>query len=394
MKKRDELLAKHPYKIWKGSDGNWHTYLPDSVKGRVPRKRSTEKALKDMIVEYWKEQEENPTVGEIYKEWVESKLERGEIQKATRDRYNRQYDECFETFGKRRIKNITELEIEDFLTGSIAKHKMTQKAYSNLRTLIYGIFKRAKKRKLITFSITELVADAEISRKSFRKVIKEDNELVFDEEETAKMNEYFRSVKLDIIDLGILLLFKTGLRPGELAGLKKCDVEDNIIKVRRTEIRYKGESGKDVFEVRDFPKTDAGIRDVIVPKNSLWILDEISKKNPFGDFFFELDGKRVPTFTFSKRLAQICEQQDVRRKSLNKIRKTYGSILIDSKVDESTIISQMGHTQIDTTKKYYYKDRKSVKRKAEILDMALAEQPYLGINGYQAEMNKNIEKVQ
>ena len=92
-----------------------------------------------------------------------------------------------------------------------------------------------------------------------------------------------------------------------------------------------------------------------------------------GDFFFELDGKRVPTFTFSKRLAQICEQQDVRRKSLNKIRKTYGSILIDSKVDESTIISQMGHTQIDTTKKYYYKDRKSVKRKAEILDMALAE---------------------
>ena len=25
MNKRKELLDKHPYKIWHGTDGNWHT---------------------------------------------------------------------------------------------------------------------------------------------------------------------------------------------------------------------------------------------------------------------------------------------------------------------------------------------------------------------------------
>ena len=32
--KREELLKKHPYKIWQGKDGKWYTYLPDEGKGR------------------------------------------------------------------------------------------------------------------------------------------------------------------------------------------------------------------------------------------------------------------------------------------------------------------------------------------------------------------------
>ena len=36
--KNKELLEKHSYKIWLGSDGNWHTYLPDDEKGRIPKK--------------------------------------------------------------------------------------------------------------------------------------------------------------------------------------------------------------------------------------------------------------------------------------------------------------------------------------------------------------------
>ena len=26
MNKREEILKKHPYSIWLGSDGKWHTY--------------------------------------------------------------------------------------------------------------------------------------------------------------------------------------------------------------------------------------------------------------------------------------------------------------------------------------------------------------------------------
>jgi hypothetical protein len=44
--KRDELLKKHPYKIWQGKDGKWYTYLPDDKKGRVKKKKVQRKRLR------------------------------------------------------------------------------------------------------------------------------------------------------------------------------------------------------------------------------------------------------------------------------------------------------------------------------------------------------------
>ena len=56
------------------------------------------------------------------------------------------------------------------------------------------------------------------------------------------------------------------------------------------------------------------------------------------------------------------------KKSLNKIRKTYGTILLDNGVEESLVIAQMGHTDIKTTKRYYYRNRKSLQQKSEVID--------------------------
>ena len=55
----------------------------------------------------------------------------------------------------------------------------------------------------------------------------------------------------------------------------------------------------------------------------------------------------------------LCKNINVKRKSPHKVRKTYGTILIDSNVPESIVISQMGHTDIKTTKGHYYKNRRN-----------------------------------
>ena len=80
------------------------------------------------------------------------------------------------------------------------------------------------------------------------------------------------------------------------------------------------------------------------------------------------NGKRIRTYSFTWRLKSICQKLDIPVRSLNKIRKTYGTILLDSGAEESFIISQMGHTDIKTTKNYYYKDRKSMRQKIEAID--------------------------
>ena len=104
MQRNEELLSKHPYKIWEGKDGKWYSYFPDKEKGRVLKKRNTEELIKDEIIAFWKKQESNPTISDIYSEWINGKVQREEITKATRDRYNRQYEQCFLDFGKHKIK--------------------------------------------------------------------------------------------------------------------------------------------------------------------------------------------------------------------------------------------------------------------------------------------------
>lgn len=76
MNKRKELLDKHPYKIWEGKDGKWHTYFPDPIKGRIPKRRGTEKEIEDLIIDYW-ENESNNTFKSRYKVWVDRQVKLG-----------------------------------------------------------------------------------------------------------------------------------------------------------------------------------------------------------------------------------------------------------------------------------------------------------------------------
>lgn len=367
MQRNEELLSKHPYKIWEGKDGKWYSYFPDKEKGRVLRKRNTEELIKDEIIAYWKKQESNPTISDIYSEWINGKVQREEITKATRDRYNRQYEQCFLDFGKHKIKSISEYDIEEFVLDTIYNCKLTQKGFSNLRTLILGIFKLARRKRLVSFSISELMNDMDISKKLFRRNVKSDDEQVFTTDELPKVLDYLKE-NPDIVNLGIFLLFKTGLRIGELAALKKTDITQNVIHISKTEIHYNDGAGNVIYEVRDSPKTEAGIRDVVVPDSGIRILNRIRLLNPFGEYLFERRGKRIRTYVFREKLRNICRKLDITMKSPHKIRKTYGSILIDNNVQESLVINQMGHTDIKTTKKHYYRNRMNYTEKKNIIN--------------------------
>lgn len=91
LNKRKELIEKHPYSIWKGKEGLWHTYLPDAEKKRIHKRSSTRQGIEDIVVDYWKEQMENPTVKDVYEQWITGKLSREEISVATKNRYDRNF---------------------------------------------------------------------------------------------------------------------------------------------------------------------------------------------------------------------------------------------------------------------------------------------------------------
>lgn len=372
MRRNDKFLQMHNYKIWQTKNGDWMTYLPDEKKGRVQKRRKTEKEIKDLVIAYYRGIEENPTVNRLFKEWLDRRIKNGEIEEATYTRYDADYKRCFT--GKKldhmHVKSVTYIDIEDFIKECIREKKMSRKAYSNLRTLVYGIFRYAKKKQLIDWNIRDVIEQIDFSKKEFVRVKHDDSELVFSESEENKLLSLMKS-DLSLLNLGLLLVFKTGMRIGELSALKPSDIHENRIHVQRTETSYRDrDTGKRICTVKDTTKTDAGDRLVIVPDDALWILKRIQIQCSSSEWLFYRDGRRITERCFRNKLYRLCKNAGVVKKSPHKIRKTYGTKLLDARVPDSLIMEMMGHTNINVAKKHYYVNRYNDSEKSDMINAA------------------------
>lgn len=365
MKKREELLSMHTFNIWQGKNGKWYTYLPDKEKGRIQRERTTKKAIEDVVVSFWKEAAENPTIEEVFNEWNDRRLKLNKIKQSTHSRNQQIFKRHFTGLNSKRIKTLLPEEIEDFLEEEIADKGLSAKAFSNLKSITRGFLKHAKRHKLISYNVEEIFDELDVSEKNFQKNHKEDAEEVFTEEELSKVIDYLTE-NPNMYNLGFLLMFVTGLRVGELTTLKWKDYNGMSVKVGRSETRYKDAAGKLVYEVSE-PKTEAGYRTVVIPRDYIWIMERLRAINPFTEYIFSERGERVHTYCFRNRLKTVCQKTGCIIKSPHKIRKTYGSILLDNNIDNRLIIGQMGHTNILCTENYYHRNRRNEEKKQQII---------------------------
>ena len=362
MVKRQEYLEKHPYKIYQNNNGRWCTSLP----GRKRIQSKFKESLEDVLIQYYKEAENNPTVCDIFRQWNDRRLELGKIKASTATRFDHDFDKYFAKFGEKRIRSLTPGDISDFLEEQLTKYKLTRKAFANLKTLTKGIFKRAKKLNLFPYSVEAIFQDLDVSDREFKTSAVDDSREIFYDDELELIQSYCKEHLDDLSCLGVLLLFATGLRVGELVTLKFCDILQGEIYVHRTETQYR-KDGKNYFEVSEYPKTPAGVRRVIVPDSYLWILDKF-KGDPSDYIFIGMHGKRMHTNQIRKRLYQICKKIDIPVRSPHKLRKTYGTILLDNHVDSKVIERQMGHVDISTTELHYHRDRKRTQQKRDIIN--------------------------
>ena len=101
------------------------------------------------------------------------------------------------------------------------------------------------------------------------------------------------------------------------------------------------------------------------------IIRQLRRINTFGEYIFTKNGEVIKKDRFNDYLYLACEKTGTPRMSMHKIRKTYGTMLINSGADDSTIQEQMGHSDITTTRKYYYFSNKGQEEKAEQVKKAI-----------------------
>jgi len=361
------LLNMHPYKIWQGKNGDWYTYFEDVHKGRKLKKRKNRSDLEKDIIDHYNDCSGNPTIAELFTEWNDRRLELGMIAPSTYDRYIRDFNRHYKDFGKRKIKSVSKREYVEFLEEQVAQYKLDSKAFCNLKTITRGFFKRALVRDIVDYSAEEIFCRLDLGKNSFKHKFKEDYQEVFNDTEMSVMLGYIEE-NLEPTNIAIGLMFITGLRVGELVALRNEDLGDFYINVRGTETRYRNENGKSAYTVKDSTKTNAGIRTIPIPSKYKWLLDKAKELNPSGEYvFLNTKGERMTGNSVRTRLKTLCKKLDIYNKSPNKIRKTYGSILLDNKVDDRFVKDLMGHTVILTTETHYHRNRKSLTIKQEIL---------------------------
>ena len=360
---KQSILEMHSQKVWQGNNGYWYTYIKDFKGERRLVKKKTREELDDAIVSYYRNGVEKPTLKDLFNGWIKMKEEYGELKKQSITRYSDNFQEFYGKVTDRIVKNITDVWLEEYMKKRLVELNPPLRTWNNVKTITRGMFKWGRKRGMVSININDFFNELEISKKVLRKKDIDDSSQVFTDEETSRILEVCKETG-DLASLGIELAAYTGLRAGELVSLKYSDFNEDTLNVCRTEVCYR-EDGKTVYKIQEATKGRDGFRTVILSPEAIDVFKRLkAKRDSITDYIFY---DRMHKGAFTNRLYRICEKLNIPKRSLHKLRKTYATKLIDANIPESIITSQIGHTDIKTTRSHYYYDNYDLDEKRKIL---------------------------
>lgn len=300
-------------------------------------------------------------IKETFANWQAYRLARLKITPQTADRLDDDYKRFLagSTIEHREPAAITREDLWDFCDEIFATHKLKARAWVNFKGMINGIFDYAR-RSTSTVIDTKLafrdyvVPSSRLVVPNRRKTRADIRANVFLPDDIERIQDEL-STSSDPLDIGIRLLFLTGLRVCELSALKPEDVDGDILTIQRMERRHK-ESGHYVWTIEDCTKANAGARDVVLIDEAKDLIGSLDS----GEYLFERNGRRLRGQYFSRKLRDLCRKVGVSTKSCHAIRKTYCSQLLNAGIPLAEVQHLLGHLSPQTTLSHYYYNTDSI----------------------------------
>lgn len=367
---KKNVIDNHPYEIstiMKHGEEYFLTYVFDDTKKNNRRQISakTMQNLENKIYnDYLKKQVR--TFESVFEEWYKTDYKK-KVSKTTYPRTKTDYNRFLKDtkFGKKSISKISTLDVEDFIHTAIIDFELKEQGFKNLKSLLNGVFKYAKKKKYITENPIDLAEFSTTNIVKPKKQYKED--VVFTNEERDLIKKEIQTDTANYknsVPFAILLSFQLGLRVSELIALKWTDIKKNTIHIQRQEICYtlEDENGKQtIHEVVDYTKTEESDRILPLSPDALKILEDVKKWNKEHKIksvyiFADKNGVNFNRQRINTRLYKYCEKINISKKSSHKIRRSVISALLDNVKNKDSVRQFAGHKNIQTTFNSYYKD--------------------------------------
>lgn len=169
--------------------------------------------------------------------------------------------------------------------------------------------------------------------------------------------------ELDVLndksDLAIYLALVTGLRLGEVCGLKWSDIKSGVIHVQRQFGRVKGTE----FDIK-CTKTEESVRQVPVNTETNKILNKLKSTG----YIFSDDGiKPFDRKRIQRRFNDICKKHNIDC-CFHSLRHTFASNAVSKNVNLFILKSLMGHTNISTTAIYAHTQLKDMQDSVKMIN--------------------------
>ncbi len=279
-------------------------------------------------------------------------------------------------FEGKTFEEITTLDIKKF-HSNLLKSGVSKNTVKHYHTYLRNLFHEAMVDEIIDKNVV-----------SFVKIPKIDpiDKIVFNSVQIEKILNSCKNTKMEI---PVILGLRYGLRLSEVLGLKWTDIDldTGLMKIRNTVIKggvyNKERQIKEKLIVRNNKtKTYSSKRILFLEKNLKQLLiekrEEIKEnQKKFGNTYNNCWKEHIVVrdngnlySKISKDFTKLLQKNGIEQGSFKSLRTTFATVLFELKVDILTIKELMGHSNINTTIKYYIKYNELKKKETlEILNL-------------------------
>lgn len=301
-----------------------------------------------------------------YEKWIHKWIERKEklVKESTFASYsNILVNHLLPKFGKYEITNITEDEIQKYVFELLSSGRLDsrgglcERASKDIIVVLKNTLKDAIRIKLLPPSIFEIRFP--ISMKSQKLKI-----IPWDVQQRLIQSIY---LNLNRKTVGILLCLYTGLRIGEICGLKDSDLnfESQVLNVSRTLQRiYKKNldgTGKSRL-IETPPKSRTSSREIPLSQILIPVLSRFQKENS-DNYFLTGSKKCIEVRTYRSFFETFLQRNNIEKFNFHSLRHTFATRCIEAGADCKTVSEILGHSTVNMTLNLYVHPQIEQKRK-------------------------------
>lgn len=279
------------------------------------------------------------TVGQWMDEWFEA-YAKVKVRPSSHQTYKGYINNHIKPYiGNIPIEKLTSLQLQKLYKNLLTEGRvpriesekqpkgLSAKTVRNINQVISSAMSMAVKHKLILSNPTEGCELPNIEHKEMKTI------------SAAQLGAFLREAKESGVYEMYYLDLATGLRRGELLGLKweDIDLENGIIHVRRQVARVNG-------EVKEMPlKTKNSYRSISISKDAVALLNGMKAKQVCDYVFPSASGGPISPDSVNNMLHRVLQRAGLPSIRFHDLRHTFATLALQNGVDIKAVSGMLGH---------------------------------------------------